>query len=309
MYYPSFEPLDPKDFCCLAHLPVYPLGMMAVHALNADGYMRTPLGFIEHDINHAGYIGSDYLDGSHPLNGLASRLCFRQRALDALPPLLQAFGLQRAVALVLFVLFHEELVNNAQRWLEQGSALVLLRAICKVRREDFFNYSPAWRRISDIQALLACLWVLKVYNHCRACPDGQPDIRTLQPLADDFVRHSLPVVQEHWRFFDRHRALLHSRFFEGAEVRTSTKANREWQEYAHMSRNGFTYCPDGMRLVLQTEGDPAAEGTVRNTELLYFDRLLADDQGRAEIEQLLGEKPPGNTALLRQAFSMPASVR
>ena len=44
---PSFEPLEPADFCRFGHLPVYPLGLITRAAIKAEGAMHTPLSFLK----------------------------------------------------------------------------------------------------------------------------------------------------------------------------------------------------------------------------------------------------------------------
>ena len=82
---PSFEALDPEDFCRFGHLPVYPLGMMTRFALNADGQMMTPMQFMEHDAFHTDDAGIwRHLQSDRLLEPINSRLLFRQLVLDSL---------------------------------------------------------------------------------------------------------------------------------------------------------------------------------------------------------------------------------
>ncbi len=148
-------------------MPVYPLGMMSDYALNADGRMRTPLGFSIHDVFHTNINKTwMHLDGMAALESIADRLRLQQAVRDGLPAaVLAEHKLERALELMVFYLFHEISVVSAQRTLENKAFLPLFRAICLARRQKRESYSYTCRAITDQQALLACFWIYRVYTH------------------------------------------------------------------------------------------------------------------------------------------------
>ena len=304
LLYPSFAPLDPENFCRFGHVPVYPLGMMTAHALNADGSMKTPLKFLAHDLLHTSINKTwQFLGGAHPLEAIGCRLGFRQLVLDGLPDVLKEQQLERALVLVLFFLFHEESVDRSRHIMEKGSALLLLEQICKVRREHRFDYPPAYRNISDCQAWLACLWVYRVYHACRACPDGVL-AAVPEALVTDFSRRVLPALLAHEAFLNKHSASLHDWFLSRSFELSYSKGSPEFlypDEESHVP--GYT----GKRVLLQRELDPDAEGIERNTDLAYFLTLLSDPACTL-MEQRLGDKLP-ERAVARALFnSFPGAV-
>ena len=291
LLYPSFDALDPDNFCRFGHLGVYPLGMMTAHALNADGFMRTPLDFFNHDLIHMSLNASwKFLDESHPLVGVTGRLYFRQLALDCLPEALRRQQIEKALVLVLFYLFHETGVSSAKGLMASSSVLPLWQRLCEERREERYNYPLSYHQVTDIQALLACLWACRVHDHCKAYVAGQ-QLAVPEAEVNDFVGRGLPALLEHWAFFETHRDALHSWFLSKSEKWRSPRPDRgPTFMYQGQSRYAAACPPSGLML-LQTEKDPDAEGLVCHTDLIYFDTLLADG-GHKQIASALGKAPP-----------------
>ncbi|MCY4471406.1 MAG: hypothetical protein OXC07_01100 [Kistimonas sp.] len=287
--YPSFAPLDVADFCGFGHLPVYPLGMMSAHALNADGEMHTPLAFFRHDAFHAGTdpLGA-CLDGTGPLENIQNRLGFQQLVRGSLPGALHE-RLNYALEMVLFFLFHEEGVARARSLLEHKSFLGLFRDICRVRRRENLGYSPAYRAVTDAQALLACVWVYRVYTHCCAYPH-EPGISANSLVSRFIAQDALPLL-EHQRFLDRHREVLHEYFRAGSRAGQGlTGSVSFWYQ-----TQGPAACAGGLggEQELETIGDGRSTGLVRNTDLIYFNCLLDDEECTRMEQQLKVSLPAG----------------
>ncbi|MCY4471403.1 MAG: hypothetical protein OXC07_01085 [Kistimonas sp.] len=289
LVYPSFAPLDLEDFCGFGHLPVYPLGMMSAYALNADGYMQTPLAFFMHDVLHAynsaAWVHMDVPDPA-PLQGIRNRLGFQQLVQGSLPAALRQ-ELKCALELVLFSLLHEENLDNAQNMLEHKSFLELFQQICNARRESFQSYSPVYRAVTDQQALLACFWTHQVYAHCRENPH-EPGT-CADSLVSRFVQKDRPALLEHQAFLDAHRAALHEYFLAEACAGCDVGDNKMlWYR-----TRGLPASCGGLRgkLLLENSGDENTQGVVRHTDLVYFNCLLADEEC-TRIEQKLKVRLP-----------------
>ena len=289
LVYPSFEPLDLQDFCQFSHLPVYPLGMMAAHAINADAAMMTPMKFFQHDINHA--CGTQPLerltDSDHPLDGPENRLRFRQLVLDNTHPIVKEQQLEPALAFVFFYLIHETPPVLAKEELAADSVLLLLRSVNSVRKRDHAGYPDRYRRISDWQAVLACLWVHRLARR------WQQGDRTL-PLDKDFFQSDLRCLVDHWNFLSRHRHTLTASFCSRARVYKNQNSGRcddcESRSYDYKSQSPYAAVYGGT-LMLKNDHDPDADGPVDNTDLVYFDELL-HRLGRQRIAKAVGEDPP-----------------
>ena len=285
LLYPSFAPLDPEHFCRAGHLPVYPLGLMTAHAINADGFMRTPLAFLEHDMLHT-VINETwrYLEHRGPLKGgPGSRLAFRQLALDRLPAGLREHNIERAVILVLFTLFHERDVINAQCVMEFRTPLWLWRIICEARRENRYDYGPDYWAIGDSQALLACLWVFRVYQCLN--PSGDAGFVSAEVQASQAMASGLAALLEHWAFFERHSDRLHGLLL------PRCRQSRIESQYLYPVRGPMASAFPSREVVLQLQKDPDAEGLVRHTDLVYFVTLLSEG-GPECMARILGEAPP-----------------
>ena len=277
--YPSFEPLDPWDFCRFGHLPVYPLGMMTRYALNADGDMMTPLRFLEHDVIHLrNNCTWQLLDSERPLDSPWHRLLFRQTLLDGLPATLRTPGLERAVVLVLFFLLHERDPSTARELMEEPHFLPLLNKISKVRRVDHYDYPAAYRAIGDFEAILACRWVHWMY---RCCSDTQVVCSDQKARSWHFVEEVLPGLIEHWQFFAAHRKAIHDWLLSTGQVHESQYdgLKRCYPSPSKWVRIGCNYG----QLTFQEDTNSRSEGPVCYTDVAFFDIL----QNPAEEARLM----------------------
>ena len=281
--YPSFEPLDPEDFCRFAHLPVYPLGLITGYALNADGVMRTPMSFLLHDFVHAssGRIW-EYLEGARPLENLASRLALRTLVLDELPVAIRTPGLESAVVLVLFHLFHERMIFESRQELGSANFVPLLHRICTIRRMRSCDYPDVYRQIGDWEALLACHWVHWMYNRgLRDHPLRSCDIKL---LATRFVAQEVPLLRGQWDFFDGHRQEVRDWLAAREQVRTLADGSRN---HCYKSRSDYAKARfDNAELVFWQEYNAHCEGPVDYTDLAWFDVLYTPGDGRRMLQEL-----------------------
>ncbi len=285
--YPAFAPLDLNDFCDFGHLPFYPLGMMSDYALNADGRMRTPLGFFVHDVLHTNINKTWlHLDGMAPLESIDDRLRFQQAVRGGLPAaVLAEHKLERALELIVFYLFHERPASDARHLLESNSFLLLFATICEVRRREHLGYSRSYRAIKDKQALLACFWVYRVYSH----------YRTGTNLADtqvsSFVQQDVPALLEHQRFIDQHQQALHQHFLS----HPGRFYCAGWLCYPSQSPCASSFSLQGLPLEASCVSACAAgtDTRVHNTDLVYLDAVLTDEEAM-RMEQALGVRPPAS---------------
>lgn len=282
--YPSFESLDPADFCRFGHLPVFPLGMMAAHALNADGTMMTPLRFLAHDETHTGNIDPLQLlaASEHPMVGMENRLHFRQQVFESVPACLGKEPLEPALSLVIFYLYHEASIQTAREQLNEDSILPVLEMVNRIRRVERLGYPARYRQIEDWHAILACLWVHRL---ARRWTQGDRSA----PRDDRFFQPDLLRLGEHWNFLQRHRQGLRDYFFAQAQS----------------GRNAFggkTYCYEGRcpydvtmttSKILQEEYNTEAAGLVDNTDMRYFEGLLDPDERRRMAQAVHSDLPAG----------------
>ena len=201
--------------------------MTADYALMADGSLKTPLIFFDHDLTHVRTIESRLQRGGPgPLDNIAGRLSFRRLVMDALPASLKPFRLDKALALVVFEFFHELGIDRARQFLDVDSFLRLLGYVNRLRREDADSYDPEDLDISDLQALLACLWVHRAYrfwiDHAGESLDA---IATAS--GEQFTREALPAALACWQFFERHQAALQAFFVKRAEAEGGGPRNPE----------------------------------------------------------------------------------
>ena len=289
--HPSFEPLDPRDFCRFGHMPIYPLGMMTAYALNADGAMMSPLVFFNHDIGHARNSHTWLcLKGSLALEAVHNRLHFRQLVLDNLPVVLKAHKLEPALELIVFNLLHEFSVTAARAQLEAGSFLPLLHRLNTLRRQYMSNYPTDWQKVTDWQALLATFWTHRAYKNWRTAGSltGAQD-----RLASRFVAEDMPSLIEHFTFLQTHHAALQDHFLSRSEVTEHTDGTRVAQ-YTSQSPWARFYT-GGEKLMLLTDDphlhDMGEGGALDNTDTVYFD-MLHDSRARQLMTQELRLTPP-----------------
>ncbi|MCY4471514.1 MAG: hypothetical protein OXC07_01655 [Kistimonas sp.] len=293
--YPSFEYLDPRDFCCLGHLPFYPLGMTSVHAVNADGLMRTPLDFFAHDVVHTNQVRQPFSfapDSTHPLEGVSNRFRFRQLVMNLVPASLREHQLDLALALILFNLFHEETSSGGRKYLETDSMTRLLYRISFLRRERTLDYPSCYQTITDWQALLACLWVHRLARHYPDLAAPVSDGKIGQ-LAEDFARTDMASLQAHWTFLQTHWQAVHQYFMSDGETRVMNDAPDGGKWYDHRFQNPHDPHFVGGFVMVKEDYNCSSERAVDNTDLAYFYALF-DPVERQKIERATGQPlPPG----------------
>ena len=288
--YPSFEPLDPQDFCRLGHLPVYPLGMMSAYALNADGYMQTPLKFLAHDFGHASHNATwKHLIGAMPLESLHSRLQFRQLVMDQLPTTLIAGQIEAAVSLVVFHLFHEVTAYIARQQLQPCSFVPLLNEINEIRREGGSGYPAEYRHIDDWQALLACLWVHRAYRFwCHQ--GGESQAQAAAALGDQFIQEALPALRTCWTFLHRHYAGLKAYFLERARADALSPLMPDGP-CLYKSRSDYALHYECGQLKVLEKYNSHAEGPVENIDVVFLDALHSPEE-RQQLKKRLNDVLP-----------------
>ncbi|MCY4472063.1 MAG: hypothetical protein OXC07_04485, partial [Kistimonas sp.] len=163
--YPSWEPLGVEDFCGFGPLPVFPLALVTDYAVNADGSMCSPLDFMKHDMDHILQTQSyQQLNGSGPLDKPETRYAFRQLMLKSLPESLAGpLQLEKAMHLLVFILLHEENIENASDTLEDKSFVCLMRSLARVRRQLWCDHSRDYQGITDAPATIAALWMHRLF--------------------------------------------------------------------------------------------------------------------------------------------------
>ncbi|MCY4471821.1 MAG: hypothetical protein OXC07_03240 [Kistimonas sp.] len=289
--HPSFEPLDPEDFCRFGHLPIYPLGMMTAYALNADGFMHTPLKFLAHD---AGHISSNstwlHLTGELPLEAPHRRLLFRQLVLDQLPPALHKWQLDRALVLALFYLFHESTLVNARQEMNASGFVPLLNAVNRIRREHRCDYPAPYQDIPDLQAVMACLWVHCLYAQLRHSPVHSSHM--FDRLSTHFVQRELPVLLEIWRFFEQNCQALQHHFLSLADVCSCGNGQLEFR-YKSGSALARHYASGTLSLL--TEYCHHVQSRVDYTDVVFFD-VLRTRTVREQAARALGIRFPAATS-------------
>ena len=289
--HPSFEPLDPRDFCRFGHMPIYPLGMMTAYALNADGAMMSPLLFFNHDMGHAQNSHTWLcLKGHLALEAVHNRLHFRQLVLDSLPVALKAHKLEPALELIVFNLLHEFSVTAAREQLEAGSFLPLLHRLNTLRRQYMSNYPTDWQKVTDWQALLASFWAHRAYKTwCTAGTLANARDR----LASRFVAEDMPSLLAHFTFLQTHHAALQDHFFSRSEVTEHPDGTRVVR-YTSQSPWARFYFGSGTLLLVADNPDfhdQGDEGALDNTDTVYFD-MLHDGHARGLMMQELRLTPP-----------------
>ena len=306
--FPSFQALNLPDFCRFSHLPVHPVGLTTDYALNADGYMMSPLRFAEHDIihmhslRHAGLRHSLATTFYHP----DLRLALRQLLLDRLPGPLAALQLAPALELLLFELFHERSPCSATQHLENSAKenfRFFLTEMAKARRQDRSNYSEDYQQITDARMAMASLWAVRLWQCGQTL--GMPlTPDQLTACLETFLATDLPLLQEHLGFFERHRALLRQLFF--TRFGDCLDDNDEWMVYV----DDPAFKGLEVRKLFQTELRGYGLSHLDNTDLFYFEateqpeiRHIMQQKTGAPVPPALVLTPPSVPALEWSALS------
>ena len=291
-FYPSLEALDPEDFCRFGHLPICPLGMMTRYALNADGLMRTPLAFMEHDAFHAWDAGiCRRLESPLMLENIDNRLLFRTLALDSLQGIVEP-ALERAVVLIVFQLLHEKGASEARSLVSPESFLPLLHRISRIRRARYVDYPAEFQKIGDSQALQACLWVHWLYHQLSG--DGAIKAGSGPALLARFTQEVWPVFEQHMAFFEARKNSLCEKWVADAEAAGLVRESRDGGlDYGYRSRNShaFHMLRDSVFFFRQAY-DEECEGPVDHTDVAYFEAIVHPDEYQRLARELGDELPP-----------------
>ncbi len=286
LLYPSWEPLEVKDFCGFGPLPVYPLALVTDYAMNADGSMHSPLNFMVHDIDHiCDVLSFRHLNDSGPLGKPENRGAFRQLMLGRLPESLAGpLQLEKAMQLLVFILLHETRVETATSTLEDKSFVCLMRSLAKVRREQWCDHSRDYQGITDAQGTIAALWMHRLFwqqksSGTRLTP-AQLDAFTRHFMATDLVQ-----VQWHLKYIDKHWDALRELFLSEAREETlPCAAGTESNRYFVCTK---TACPDLPYTILFKWREPHGGCCVDYSDVMYFD-YLHQDGGPEKMEQATG---------------------
>ena len=285
--FPSFQALDLADFCRFSHLPLHPVGLITDYAVNADGYMMSPLHFAEHDLAHMHilrYAGLRHLIQTPAETALQHpdlRLAFRQLLLDRLPAPLAALQLKPALELLLFLLFHERSPRDAAQRLDKSAHRAFrscLTDMAQARRKSRFNYSQDYQEVTDARAAMASLWTLRLWQYGQT--QGMPlSASQLAACLKTFLTRDLPLLQEHLDFVENHRAVLRQLFF--TRLCQSRDGEDGWLAYANKP------ALRGMQedYLFQTAHRRSSVSNMDNTDLFYFEVLEWP-----EIRQMMQEK-------------------
>ena len=293
--FPSFQALDPLDFCLFGHLPVQPVGLTTDYALNADGIMRSPLDFAKHDIEHIYALrqaGTRQCVATTAAEALLhcpeKRLLWRQLLLDYRPVQLAVWQLKPALTLLLFQLFHEEGPNDAARKLASGKhAFVLcLDLLARARRENRSGYSEHYQAITDTQAAMAALWTVRLWQQWQATSAQPLTPRQVRAGAQGFVATDLPLLEEHLDFLECNRACLRQLF--------AQRLCRSYQQTGNKRVLSITVplCP-GLwgRHLFDPQLDNSSVRHLDNTDLVYF-AASALPELRQQMEEKTGSQVP-----------------
>ena len=281
MLYPTFA-LRPQDRCRISHLPVYPLEMTAAHALNVGRKMLTPRALFKYGLD--GVINSrlwERQQSDHPLEKPASRLQLRHWALDLLPACLQEHQLERAVTLVMSHILCPFPIDSIIREMASDSFLLLYDWVDTTRKHQLHPYCTAFQAVSDWQAVLACLWVHRLYKYRQTCPESPQANRAAQ-LGRRFARTDMPALVAHWRFLHDNWQVLRQDFLARAD------------ENYHANYGYDTQCrrwsPLFNRRLYVTSRSLDGHET-DSTTLVYLD-ALHDAEERAQMARATGKDLP-----------------
>ena len=279
---PSFEPLEPADFCRLGHLPICPLGLTTRAAIKADGVMRTPLSFLERTLLHflrLGHWSPRHDDSEILLASCAGRERFRWLVLDSLPASLRR--LERALTLIVFYLLHEVPPGIARELMKYDHCGRLLHSINEVRRVRRWDWPVPYQRISDEEAWLACHWAHGLYSQLAEEPGA------CRPAADwiaQCLAQTLPQAREQWRFFAGHRDAI-GVWLRSREV--TEKARDGGLHHAIACRSTWCYRQFHHALVpFWEDHNKRCEGPVDYTDVAYF-AVLHHPELREQMMQAL----------------------
>jgi len=294
LLYPSFQPLKIADFCRFGHLPLHPVGLITDYMMGADGELRTPLCFAEHDLSHM----EDLIAVGDPDHRLASvaevplydpalRLDWRCLLLDRIPDCLTTQLSQPALQFLLFRLLHEKPPELSVMSMSSPSARfpLHLEELVNAHALERHIYEDIYREITTDQAAIAVLWTMRLWS-CWQAADCHLSQKQLQACAQAFIDRDMPRLDQHLRFLAQHRSSLRQLFAEHSSSHNVDDDNR----------HAFEACcgPDQMRITFFTSYDPdTGLHNVDTTEIVYFHWLCGLEDRRAIEKRTCMQLPEG----------------
>ncbi|MCY4471400.1 MAG: hypothetical protein OXC07_01070 [Kistimonas sp.] len=297
--FPSFQQLDPKDFCYFGHLPVHPIGMTTAYAINADGLMHSPLRFAIHDINHT--LGHRNIDayrktplplGQSVLQAACQRLDLRSLVLDQIPASLVHLKLKPALLLLLFDIFHEKEQEMAAAGLDCSYAAFIycLTSLADARRINRAGYSETYQSVTDVEAAQAALWMLRLWACWKAADFGPvspslPSQAQREASAQLFLEKDIPMLDAHLAFVKQHRGVLRQLF---ADRLCHRCENGEHLSFLVTSPD---FAQMRLRTLFNSRHNLSGLSNLDNTDLAYF-LALQHPWLREEMESATGARLP-----------------
>jgi len=295
LLYPSFQALGIEDFCRFGHLPVYPIGMLADFACNADGMVLSPLEFASHDIAHTNHLRKVSMGkvetrrAAEVMGSSEHRLVVRQMLLDHTPTDLHF--LKPGLRILQFHLLHEISPAKAGALLENDN-LAFLRCLERVLgtlRWWRAGYLPDDRSITDSEAFMAALWGARLLCDWRAAGFKPLSPQQQEARARIFRKQDLPLLQQHLAFVAQHRGTLRQMFIAGYSTGKEDTQERFYSETDFASKSGLLL---QARLCLFDSYDPdSGLCNLDNIDLAYF-AALASAKLRDEMEQCTAARLP-----------------
>ncbi|MCY4473767.1 MAG: hypothetical protein OXC07_13260 [Kistimonas sp.] len=294
LLYPSFHPLTVADFCKFCHLPVHPIGLITDYVMNADGSLRSPLSFAQHDLEHMEQLASVgyYCPTSpamSPLCDSARRRDWRCLLLNRAPVCLATLLSQPALQLLAFQLLHEYEPALSARHMESSCSAFryYLGALICASTLSRHAYEDIYQKITSDQAAIAVLWTVRLWSRWQAA-DYQLSQKALQDCAQTFLDTDLPQLRQHLSFFSEHQGTLRQLFAEQCSVHRVDADNEH-------TFAGY-YGPQKEYVIFFSSYWPNARlRNVDNTIVVYFHSLCCAAD-RLAMEQRLGIKLPPGTA-------------
>ncbi|MCY4473053.1 MAG: hypothetical protein OXC07_09610 [Kistimonas sp.] len=299
--FPSFQDLGLKDFCRFGHLPVYPIGMIPTYALNADGYMMSPLQFLMHDITHMSTLvmqTSTYArqrpsrsQGEQVLRTWQRRFELRYLLLDQLPACLAPLELDPALVLLLFDLLHEKAPDDGApslNYSHSGFALCF-STLAAARRELRAGYAEEFQSVTDSQAAKAVLWTLCLYKCWQTADFGALTQEQREACVRDFEHRALPRLKQHLEFIKSHRSTLRQLFADRHGKRTAPGTPSDSLRIHSSVFSDETDCPG--RCLFQARHKFSGLCNLDNTDVIYF-HALNSPVLRGEMESVTGTRLP-----------------
>ncbi|MCY4473064.1 MAG: hypothetical protein OXC07_09665 [Kistimonas sp.] len=301
LFFPSFQSLDLRDFCRFGQLPLHPIGMTTAYALNADGFMMSPMRFALHDIGHSHILRAiGACEGPPPSSAAGVLHCPRLRfewrylLLDQMPASLASLKLEPALCLLLFQIFHEAAPGKAAAGLDYSHPgfLYCLCWLALARRSLRNGYTQKYRSVTDAEAARAALWMLCLWRDWQAA-----GLRSLTPqqreaCARHFEQNERPLLDRHLAFLARHRSTLRQLFAD----RYCRICNESGQHFGfRINCRAFKEMDD--RILFSTRHNFSGLRNIDNTDLLYF-QALGSPALRQEMQTATGEDLPDEAAYL-----------